>query len=160
MCSSDLFNSLLVPFGLTVMLESLIQWIWTADYRRLESSYGQVKFRLGEIYVSLPDLITFLIATGLSVGIWALMRHTDLGKALRAVAEDPPIAVAFGINERMLGLVLSGASAALAGIAGMCVALSFTLAPAQIYAWVGVVFAVVMIGGLGNPLGEIGRAHV
>jgi branched-chain amino acid transport system permease protein len=37
----------------------------------------------------------------------------------------------------------------------MCLALSHTLAPAQIYAWVGVVFAVVMIGGLGNPLGPL-----
>ena len=59
------------------------------------------------------------------------------------------------INERMLGLLLAGASAALAGIAGMCLALSFTLAPSQIYTWVGVVFAVVMIGGLANPLGAL-----
>ena len=49
----------------------------------------------------------------------------------------------------------SGVSAALAGVAGLCIALSFTLAPAQIYAWIGVVFAVVMIGGLGNPLGAL-----
>ena len=149
------FNSLLVTFGLTVMLESLIQWIWTADYRRLESSYGHVKFRLGEMFVSLPDLITLFLAASLSLAIWAVLRFTDLGKAMRAVAQDAPIAVAFGINERALGLLLSGASAALAGIAGMCLALSFTLAPAQIYAWVGVVFAVVMIGGLGNPLGAV-----
>ena len=149
------FNSLLVTFGLTVMLESMIQWIWTADYRRLESSYGHVKFRLGEMYISLPDLITLFIAVSLSIAIWAVLRFTDLGRAMRAIAEDAPIAVAFGINERVLGLLLSGASAALAGIAGMCLALSFTLAPAQIYAWVGVVFAVVMIGGLGNPLGAV-----
>ena len=149
------FNSLLVTFGLTVIIESLIQAIWTADYRRLESSYGQVKYRLGEIFISLPDLITFVIGIGLSVAIWALLRYTDLGKAMRAVAEDAPIAVAFGINERMLGLLLAGASAALAGIAGMCLALSFTLAPSQIYTWVGVVFAVVMIGGLANPLGAL-----
>ena len=37
----------------------------------------------------------------------------------------------------------------------MCLALSHTLAPSQIYAWIGVVFAVVMIGGLGNPLGPL-----
>lgn len=149
------FNSLLVTFGLTVILESLIQWIWTADYRRLESGYAQVKFRVGEMFISLPDLITLLIASGLSIAIWAALRFTDLGKAMRAVAEDAPIAAAFGVNERALGLLLSGASASLAGIAGMCLALSFTLAPAQIYAWVGVVFAVVMIGGLGNPLGAL-----
>ena len=45
--------------------------------------------------------------------------------------------------------------AALASIAGVCLALSFTLAPAQIYAWIGVVFAAVMLGGLGRALGPL-----
>ena len=84
-----------------------------------------------------------------------MLRFTDLGKAMRATAEDAPIAAAFGINEKVLALALSGLCAALAAVAGMCLALSHTLAPSQIYAWVGVVFAVVMIGGLGNPLGPL-----
>jgi branched-chain amino acid transport system permease protein len=74
---------------------------------------------------------------------------------MRAIAEDAPMAAAFGVNERGLSLLLSGLSAAFAGVAGVCLALSFTLAPSQIYAWIGVVFAAVMIGGLGNPLGPL-----
>jgi branched-chain amino acid transport system permease protein len=149
------FNSLLVTFGVTVIIESAIQWIWTADYRRLESDYGAMKFKVGELFISLTDLITLGIAIGLSLATWAALRHTDLGKAVRAAAEDPAIAAAFGVNERAVALLLSGVAAAFAGIAGMCIALSFTLAPAQIYAWIGVVFAVVMIGGLGNPIGPL-----
>jgi branched-chain amino acid transport system permease protein len=83
------------------------------------------------------------------------MRYTDLGKALRAMAEDGPIAAAFGIDARMLSLVLAGACAALAGVAGVCLALTFTLTPSQIFAWVGVVFAAVMLGGLGSALGPL-----
>ena len=149
------FNSLLVTFGLTVMIESGIQWKWSADYRRLESAYGGIKFKIGELFVPLTDLVTLGLAVGLAFGIWAALRYTDLGRALRASAEDPQMAAAFGMNQRRLSLVLSGVSAALAGVAGLCIALSFTLAPAQIYAWIGVVFAVVMIGGLGNPLGPL-----
>ena len=149
------FNSLLVTFGLTVIVESLIQWIWTADYRKLEYAYASVKFKVGPLFVPLPELLTLLIAAGLSIGTWALLRYTYLGKAMRAAAEDAPIAAAFGINERGLALLLSGVSAAFAGVAGMCLALSFTLAPSQIYTWVGVVFAAVIIGGLGNPLGPL-----
>ena len=59
------------------------------------------------------------------------------------------------MNQRALSLLLSGYAAALAGVAGVCLALSFTLAPSQIYAWIGVIFAVVMIGGLGNPVGPL-----
>jgi len=91
----------------------------------------------------------------LSLCTWAVLRYTDLGKAMRAAAEDAPIAAAFGVNERVLSLLLSGYAAALAGVAGVCLALSFTLAPSQIYTWIGVVFAVVMIGGLGNPIGPL-----
>jgi branched-chain amino acid transport system permease protein len=78
-----------------------------------------------------------------------------VGKGLRACAEDPEIAAAFGVNRRRLALVLSGLGAAFAGVAGAFVALVYTLAPAQIYAWIGVVFAAVILGGLGNPLGPL-----
>ena len=149
------FNSLLVTFGLTVVLESVIQGIWTADFRRLESVYSEMKFKVGGLFVPVPELITFVLAVGIALAIWAAMRYTDLGKALRAMAEDGPIAAAFGINQRGLSLVLAGLCAALAAVAGVCLALTFTLAPSQIFAWVGVVFAAVMLGGLGSPLGPL-----
>jgi branched-chain amino acid transport system permease protein len=149
------FNSLLATFGLTVVLESIIQGIWTADFRRLESDYTAMKFKVFGLFVPVPELITFGLAVGIALLIWAVMRYTDLGKALRAMAEDGPIAAAFGINQKGLSLFLAGLCAALAAIAGVCLALTFTLAPSQIFAWVGVVFAAVMLGGLGSPLGPL-----
>jgi branched-chain amino acid transport system permease protein len=149
------FNSLLATFGITAIIEAGIQYFWTADFRKLESAYSQMKFRVGDLYVPVPELLTLLVAVLLSFGIWAAMRYTDLGRAMRAVAEDGPMAAAFGVDRRGLSLLLAGTCGALAGIAGVCLALSFTLTPAQIYAWVGVVFAAVMLGGLGSPLGPL-----
>jgi branched-chain amino acid transport system permease protein len=149
------FNSLLVTFGITVVIESAIQGIWTADYRRLESHYNAMKFTVGSLYVPVPELLTLGLAVSISLAVWAGMRYTDLGKALRAMAEDGPIAAAFGINANTMSLVLAGFCAALAGVAGVCLALTFTLAPSQIFTWVGVVFAAVMLGGLGSALGPL-----
>ena len=149
------FNSLLLTFGLMGVIEAAIQGIWTADFRKLESVYSQLKFKVGVLYVPVPELITLVLAVGLSFGVWAVLRHTDLGKALRAAAEDAPIAAAFGVDQKRNALLLAGTCTALAGIAGVCLALSFTLAPSQIYAWVGVVFAAVMLGGLGRALGPL-----
>lgn len=149
------FNSLLVTFGFTVMIESLIQHIWTADFRKLQSSYAEEKFIIGNLFIPVPELLTLLLAVLFAFAIWAAMRFTDLGKAMRAMAEDGPIAAAFGINQRALSLVLSGLCVALASVAGICFALTFTLTPTQIFAWVGVVFAVVMLGGLGSALGPL-----
>ncbi len=149
------FNSLLVTFGITVVIESVIQAIWTADFRRLETHYNDMKFTIGPLYVPVPELITLVLAVMLSLLIWAAMHYTDLGKALRAMAEDGPIASAFGINQKGMSLMLAGICAALAAVAGICLALTFTLTPSQIFAWVGVVFAAVMLGGLGSALGPL-----
>jgi branched-chain amino acid transport system permease protein len=149
------FNSLLVTFGLTGIVEALIQSIWTADVRKMDSSYGEHSFKVAGLYMPLPELITLGLATSLSVAVWAVLRYTDLGRALRASAEDPAVAAAFGINQRRNALLLAGTCSALASVAGVCVALGFTLAPSQIYAWIGVVFACVMLGGLGRALAPL-----
>ena len=149
------FASLLVTFGLTVVVESVIQGIWTADFRRLESPYGTATLRAGPLFLPVTEVLILAAATALSLATWAWLRYTYVGKALRAGAEDPAIAAAFGVDHRRLALLLSGMGAAYAGVAGTFVALLYTLAPSQIYAWIGVVFAVVILGGLGKPLGPL-----
>lgn len=149
------FASMLVTFGVTVLIESLIQWIWSADFRSYETSYAQQSVRIGSLYVPLLELIAFACAAVLAIAAWVGLHKTSLGKALRAAAHDGPIAAAFGINSRRLSYVLAGLCSASAGIGGVFIALTSTLAPSQIEAWIGVVFAVVIIGGLANPLGAL-----
>jgi branched-chain amino acid transport system permease protein len=149
------FSSLLLTFGCMGIVESLMQTLWTADPRKLESHYAEMKFRLGPLYLPIPEVLTLLLAVALTVAVWAVLRFTDLGKALRASAEDAPVAAAFGINQRRNGFLLAGTCAAMAGIAGVCIALSSSISPSQMYAWVGVVFAAVMLGGLGSALGPL-----
>ena len=149
------FNSLLVTFGITVIVEAALQWFWTADYRRLESRYAEHKLRLGPLFLPLPELITLGLGVGLTLAVWLVLTRTDIGKAVRAASQDGPVAAAFGVNQGALALMLSGLNAALAGVAGVCIALAYTLTPSQLYAWIGVVFACVMLGGLGRPLGPL-----
>jgi branched-chain amino acid transport system permease protein len=153
--SVSLLNTLLVTFGLTSMIEAGIQWFWTADFQRMQSPYAAVRWKLGPLFVSLPDLLTLGFALTLALGIWGVLRFTDMGKAIRATTEDARIAAAFGVNDKLLAYLVSGVAAAVAAVAGVCLALSHTLAPVQIYAWMGVVFAAVMMGGLGSPVGPL-----
>jgi branched-chain amino acid transport system permease protein len=149
------FSSLLLTFGCMGIVESLMQTLWTADPRKLESHYAEMKFRLGPLYLPIPEVLTLLLAVAISVAVWAVLRFTDLGKALRASSEDAPVAAAFGINQHRNGFLLAGTCAAIAGIAGVCIALSSSISPSQMYSWVGVVFAAVMLGGLGSALGPL-----
>ncbi|MSQ48774.1 MAG: branched-chain amino acid ABC transporter permease [Betaproteobacteria bacterium] len=149
------FASLLVSFGMTVIIESTIQWFWTADMRKLQLEQGAASLQVGTLFVPLTEALMFAVAVALCVATWAWLHFSYLGKAMRASAENPEIAAAFGVDHRRLALMLSGLAAAYAGVAGSFVALIYTLSPSQIFAWMGVVFAVVILGGLGNPLGVL-----
>ena len=149
------FGSLLVTFGVAVLIESLIQYFWTADFRRFESPWSTSSIRVGPIFVPVLELAAFATAALLAVATWLWLNRTYAGKALRASAQDEQIAAAFGVNHRALSFLLSGLCAAYAGVAGVFIALISTLAPSQIWAWLGVVFAVVIIGRLGNPIGAL-----
>lgn len=147
--------SMLITFALAVIVESVIQTIWTADFRRYETAFGRQSWVIGNLFVPKLSFIAFLVAGALAAATWAWLRYTYVGRALRACAEDAPIAAAFGINHRGLSFLLSGLCAAYAGVAGVFIALIATLAPSEIWTWIGVVFAVVIIGRLGNPLGAL-----
>ena len=149
------FASLLVTFGVTVIVEAAIQWFWTADFRKLELGHGTVSMKFGSIFVPIVEAEMLLTAIALSLGTWAWLRFTYMGKAMRASAENPEIAAAFGVDHRRLAMLLSGLSASYAGVAGAFIAMIYTLTPSQIFAWMGVVFAVVILGRLGNPIGVL-----
>jgi branched-chain amino acid transport system permease protein len=147
--------SMLITFSIAVIVESVIQALWTADFRRYETAYASSSFVVGSLYVPVLNLAACLVAALLAIATWAWLRFTYVGKALRAGAEDAPIAAAFGINHRALSYQLSGLCAAYAAVAGVFIALIATLAPSEIWTWIGVVFAVVIIGRLGNPIGAL-----
>jgi branched-chain amino acid transport system permease protein len=149
------FNSLLLTFGLTVIIESMIQWIWTADFQKLQTPYGDKKIAIFGIYFPFAETMGFLIAFFVALGIHLVMKHTDLGKAVRAISQDPQMATAYGIPQKKISLGIAGLCTALAAVGGVCVAMIYTLNPSQMYTWIGVIFAVVMLGGLGNPFGPI-----
>ena len=147
---------MLITFSIAVLLESLLQALWTADFRRYETAYASASIEMGPLFIPTLNLAACVMAArSWPCATWAWLRYTYVGKALRAGAEDAPIAAAFGINHRGLSYLLSGLCAAYAGVAGVFIALIATLAPSEIWAWVGVVFAVVIIGRLGNPLGAL-----
>lgn len=147
--------SMLITFSIAVVVELALQFIWTADFRRYETAYASSSIVIGPLYVPTLNLLAGLMAALLAGLTWSWLHFTYVGKALRAGAEDAPIATAFGINHRALSFLLSGLCAAYAGIAGVFIALIATLAPSEIWTWIGVVFAVVIIGRLGNPIGAL-----
>src|SRR5262245_26962083 len=64
------FTSLLVTFGITVILEAVIQWFWTADFRRYETPYASASTRIGPLFIPTLELSACLTAVVLALGTW------------------------------------------------------------------------------------------
>jgi branched-chain amino acid transport system permease protein len=152
------FTSLLVSFGVLIIMIQSVHNIWTADFRRVpgeHNPYGTRSWFIGSLALPLSTLVAFGFGLLLIGGAWVVLRTTFLGRALRAFAEDPTMAAAYGIDHRRLGALLAGASGATAAVAGMLWALGNTLVPDAPFEWIGIVFAVVILGGIGQVLGTL-----
>lgn len=157
------FVSLLVTFGLFVILESVMRELWTADLRNLSADLVPYKNRsvwIGTFALRIPQLSVFFTSVVVSGMTWYFLNRTFAGKALRAMAEDKAVAGAFGINHRRLALLLGGIAGAYAALAGAFVAIMFVLRPDGAIEFIGVIFAVVILGGLGNTAGAFGAGII
>jgi branched-chain amino acid transport system permease protein len=154
----DEFNSLLLSFGLFMIGIRLINNIWSADFKRIEGSknpYATHAIFIGDIALRGPQLLAFGAAAALALATFFVLRYTYFGKALRALADDREVAGAFGVNYRRIGMIAAGLGTAMAGIAGVLISVNQSIFPQLAFEWVGLVFTVVILGGIGNLLGAV-----
>jgi branched-chain amino acid transport system permease protein len=152
------FNSLIVSFGLLIIVTQLVSNVWSADFQRMDATvnpYATRALSIGPLAFPIPTLLAFLLGLLIVGGTHLVLTRTHPGRALRAFAQDRAIASAYGIDHVRLGTVLAGAAGASAAIAGMLFALGSALIPTAPFEWVGIVFAVVILGGIGNALGTL-----
>lgn len=152
------FNSLLVTFALLLIFESLARTIWSADFRQIpveQNPYVSDALWIGDIALQAPRLAAFVTSILLTVGTTYLLERSSFGKAVRALAEDREMAAAFGVDASRISISLAGMAAAFAGIAGVFVAMSQALFPSLAVEWFGIVFPVVILGGLGSTIGAL-----
>lgn len=154
----DEFDSLLITFGMFIIFESLMRTVWSADFRRIPADvnpYVNESVWVGPLALRTPLLAAFVVAVAIGGLTVYLLNRTYFGMAVRAVAEDREMAQAVGVDYRRLSLVLSGMAAAYASLAGVFVAMSQSLFPGLAVEWFGIVFPVVILGGLGSAAGTL-----
>jgi branched-chain amino acid transport system permease protein len=155
----DEFNSLLLSFGLFIIAIRLIDNIWSADFRQIErdeNRYAASAFFIGDIAFPVTQLLALSAALAFAVAAFLVLDRTYFGKALRALAYDREMAAAFGVNARRIGMLAAGLASAMAGVAGVLIAINQAVFPQLAFEWVGFIFAVVILGGIGNLLGAVG----
>jgi branched-chain amino acid transport system permease protein len=152
----DHLYGLLLTFGLALIIEGIFRdryGVSGLPYSIPEELSGA--FNLG--FMFLPKYRAWVIAASLAVCFltWFVIEKTKLGSYLRAATENPKLTQAFGINVPMMVMLTYGFGVALAGFAGVLAAPAIQVSPLMGSHIIIIVFAVVVIGGMGSILGSI-----
>lgn len=141
--------------GFGIILQSLGLAVWGPAPVNVPSPLGDDVIRIAGAGVRPQEIAILVVAVVLMVGLDMVMRRTQLGKAMRAVANNPPVAALMGINVTAVMLGAFALSSALAGVGGMLVA---PIASASLFMGMGIAlkaFSGAIVGGLDNPRGCI-----
>jgi len=152
---APIFATLLLTFGLKILLTNSAQAIFTANFYRVNPSYGGTSFALAGIVVPWVRLGAFFIAVVLLVLLFVLLKLTKVGRAIRATSQDLIAARLAGVRVDIIYALTFGIGAALAGAAGSVWSVLFGVNPAIDMPLVMKSFVVAILGGLISPFGPI-----
>jgi branched-chain amino acid transport system permease protein len=141
-------SSLLLTFGVSIMLINLAQLAFTSDLRSVEFLTGS--YLLGPIAISKPRLVAFLFALGITGAAFLFLQKTRLGKAIRATSQSREVAMVCGIDVGRIHMLAFGLAAALAGAGGSLVAVMVAIQPEMGQTYTFKSFLVIVLGGAGN----------
>jgi len=144
-----------LTFALSLLLMNVGLLMFTANYRTVQTAYSEAAIHIGALYLSVTKLIAFAVAMALSGVLWLFLHATDLGKAMRAAAQNRDVAMLMGINPERVFCVAVGVSLALAGAAGSLLMPFYPAYPMVGQVFVLMAFVAVVLGTLGNVTGAL-----
>jgi branched-chain amino acid transport system permease protein len=144
-----------LTFALSLLLVNVALLLFTANYRTVDTAYTEMTIHLGPLYIAVAKLIAFAVAMALSGMLWVFLHTTDLGKAMRAAAQNREVAMLMGINPDRVFCVAVGVALALAGAAGSLLMPFYPAYPLVGQVFVLMAFVAVVLGTLGNVTGAL-----
>ena len=146
----DLFISILATFGISILTQQLMNFIFGADVVVAQSNFGTTM--LFDNSVTLPNSKIFSAAVSVifAIGLVFYMKKSKLGRAIRATAQNARAAKILGVDTEKVYAATFGINAALCGVAGSLIAITFTLHPYVGLPYTVRSFMIVIVAGLGN----------
>jgi branched-chain amino acid transport system permease protein len=148
-------NILLVTLGLAVVIENALLFAFRADTRTLDLPYGFDTIQVGPAFLAVPRVIAFGAVIAVTLVLWLIMRFTDTGKAIRAVAKEKLGAQLTGIDVAHVYAVTFGLGTACLAVAACLLIPSYYVNPSAGNAFVLIAFTVVVLGGMGSVAGAL-----
>jgi branched-chain amino acid transport system permease protein len=151
-------NQLLATGGLLFFLQSFATLLFGTDFRNLGIRLPIIE--IGPIFISYARLLAFAVALVGAGLLYAFLRRTYLGTAIRAISQDRDIMGLMGVDARRIYILTSAIGGGLAGLAACLLALQYDTHPFIGNTFGPLVFMVCVLGGLGNMIGGVIAAFI
>ena len=152
---ASVFMTLILTFGLDMVMINVNLALFTADIRSITTSYAGLGFQIGEIRLPYTRLGVFILALALTFALYLFMQRTRIGRAIRATAQNVRAACVVGIDTKQIYAVTFGIGACMAGAAGSLMAVVYAFSPVVGASFTMKSFVIVVLGGLGSMQGAI-----
>jgi branched-chain amino acid transport system permease protein len=153
-------NTFLLTVGLSVALSNGALLVWGTEFRGIAHYWDASPLSLFAVRMSVDRVVVFAIAITTIVAFWLFLRHTDIGRAIRAVAQDEAGALMVGIDLTFIHTLTLALSCALAALAGASLLFMFPFYPTVGFKPLYVAWYVVILAGLGNVGGAIAGGFI
>jgi branched-chain amino acid transport system permease protein len=121
--------SYLLTFGIHLVLSNAALRVWTADYRSVKTAYTGLNLTLWGVVIPYSRMATFALAMGLIVGLHLLLYRTEIGRAVRATAQDREMARLVGVRIYRVYTFSFALAAGITGLAGSLISQTFIIYP-------------------------------
>jgi len=144
-------TSLLVTYGLSIILMNVGLLVFRSDFRSIPVLQGSIV--MADLVLSKPRSVSGIVSVLLTLGVYFFLAFSRIGKAIRAVAEQPDVAQICGIDVVKIRMVTFGLSTAMAAAAGVMLTMIYSFSPDIGFEFILKAFAIIVIGGMGNFIG-------
>jgi branched-chain amino acid transport system permease protein len=148
-------SQIFLTVGLLIVLQNLALLAFGSEFRSVTTPYQTASLRLGPLFISVPYLVAFLMSALCCFALWALLRQSWFGWAMRATAQDPMAAQLLGIDPAQTQRLAFGLGVGLTAFGGAVILPYLTVTPTIGGQFVVLMFTVVVLGGLGSIAGAV-----
>ena len=148
-------SQILFSLGLLIALQYLAQFSFTTDVRSLAAEELQGSLLIGPLVIQYSRIIAGLVALGVLAAMHFMLVHSDLGRHLRACAQNPVGAKVCGLDVEHLSAVALGISAACGAISGVALATLVPVYPDRAFEYAILAIVVSAVGGMGSMTGSV-----
>jgi branched-chain amino acid transport system permease protein len=152
---SSLLASMLVTFGVALVLRNILVLIFSPDFKSLTPAYAFTSLSLGGITLDFVRIVALCASLVLLTVLTAVLNWTAMGRTIRATAQQEMAARLCGVDARHVYGLTFGVSAAFAGASGAILGIVLPFAPPDEAIWTINAFVVVTLGGVGSPAGAL-----